>query len=182
MATWWTPAVLGVCLAAGPAIAQTVPNVNGTSRTAQREPRIRWSDARAAGLLNDAIRRSVTVRGLAEKIEASDLLMYVFVRADPGRWRGKTTLVSRGRPNRMLHTVINNGLERDEQIAVLGHELQHIWEIAQAPDVVDSDGMSRLFKRIGHQVSLVGETYETTAAEAVERFVWQEIRQMRRTF
>jgi hypothetical protein len=179
MATWWTPAVLGVCLAAGQAVAQTVPNISVTSRTGQRDPRIRWTDVRAAGLLNDANRRSLTVRGLADKIEASDLLVYVFVRPDPGGWRGKTTVVSSGRPNRMLHAFINSGLERDEQIAVLGHELQHIWEIAQAPDVLDSDGMSQLFKRIGYQVSLVADTYETTAAEAVERLVRQEIRLMR---
>ena len=34
-------------------------------------------------------------------------------------------------------------------VGALGHELQHVSEIADAPDVKDEGGMRELFKRIG---------------------------------
>jgi hypothetical protein len=71
------------------------------------------------------------------------------------------------------------GRSRNEQISVLGHELQHVSEVAAAAGVDDVPGMRRLFERIGQQTDLAGKKYETAAAQAVEDLVRAEIRGVR---
>jgi len=67
----------------------------------------------------------------------------------------------------------------DERIAVLAHELQHVVEVAGAPDVVDPDSMRRFFRRIGYLVNSTGNRYETRAAQQIEHRVRQEITRSR---
>jgi hypothetical protein len=168
----WTCVFVGLAMVALPDAAR------GATQN-QPERHVRWNDESAARLLNDALERSETVRVLFEKIQASDLLLYVIVEASPGTPRGRTSIVSKGGAIRMLHTVINGTLDSDERIIVLAHEFQHVIEMAEAAEVVDQDGMRRLFRRIGYQVGLRAENYETAAAEAVERRVRAEIRKRR---
>jgi hypothetical protein len=174
----WTSAFAGLALVLLPARARGVTLASQASPQ-NHEPHVRANDEFAARLLNDALERSKTVRLLFGRIQASNLLVYLIVERGQGLPRGRTSVVSKGGAIRMLHTVIDGTLDSDERICVLGHEFQHVIEIAEAPEVADQDGMRRLFRRIGYQISLRAENYETTAAEAIERRVREEIRRRR---
>ena len=143
------------------------------------ETRLRTGDSASATLLKDAMRRSSTVRELATHIEASNLLVSVTVSNDPGKWRGNTRLVSSGGGFRRVAVRISVSLAPDDQIAVLGHELQHVCELADAPNVTDAQTMAQLFQRIGDPGNRAGDRYETAAAQTVERRVREEVWRVR---
>ena len=50
---------------------------------------------------------------------------------------------------RYLHVRMARLPSADVQIALLGHELQHAVEIADAPDVIDPHSLAREYQRIG---------------------------------
>jgi hypothetical protein len=62
-------------------------------------------------------------------------------------------------------------------IATLAHELQHVLEVAQSPDVKDAATMRALFERIGAvRVSSATTTaYETEAARRIGEQVLREL-------
>jgi len=130
-------------------------------------------------LLHDAVRRSPSVRALLEEIERSDVIAFVVISPEPGAWRGDTRLTSEPGKTRMLRVTLKDDLAPDERIAVLAHELQHVVEVAGAPEVVDVDSLRRLFKRIGYLVNSTGNRYETHAAQQIEHRVLQEITRSR---
>jgi hypothetical protein len=107
------------------------------------------------------------------------VIVFVVISPEPGVWRGDTRLTSEPGKPRMLRVTLNNDLAPDERIAVLAHELQHVVEIAGAPDVVDGDSMRRLFKRIEYLVNSTGNRYETRAAQQIEHRVRREITRSR---
>jgi hypothetical protein len=61
----------------------------------------------------------------------------------------------------------------DESIALLGHELQHAIEIAEAPEVYDEPGLVKLYQRIGVRGGL--HVYDTLAAQEMGRAVRKEL-------
>lgn len=59
---------------------------------------------------------------------------------------------------------------RPQLIALIGHELQHALEVATVPGVRSSDGIRRLFGRVGQSVECpkgMVDCFETTAARDV---------------
>jgi len=126
-------------------------------------------------ILATGIEQSSTLRQLVDRIEASDLVVYVVTSPEPGRWRGYTRLISAAGQPRAVMVTLSQALTPRERMAILGHELQHVSEIASAADVTDQPAMRLLFARIG----MAGSTangYETRAAQDVERRVRQELR------
>lgn len=136
---------------------------------------IRAATPKVSAFVADARGRSETLRRLASAIEASDLIVLVLTSAEPGNWRGDTRLVSAVPAARVLVIRINQSLDSRERLAVLGHEWQHACEVASDAAVVDQAGMQRLFERAGHPTSPGGRTFETQAAQDVERIVRSEI-------
>jgi hypothetical protein len=76
----------------------------------------------------------------------------------------------------MLRVTVQGSLAPVDRIAVLAHALQHVTEVAGAPDVVDLESMRRFFKKIGHELDPAGRHYETSAAQDIEYRVRQELR------
>jgi hypothetical protein len=139
------------------------------------ETGLRSTDEASAMLIEEGLRRSVTLLELAADIEASDIRVMVHVSNEPGVWRGETRLVSASPGVRILLAKINSALDKRERLAVLGHELQHAREVAAARDVVDHGGMLRLFKKLGYPASPGSRNYETSAAQSIERQVRLEV-------
>ncbi len=137
------------------------------------QPRLRFLDLPATRLTADAIRRSPTIRSLAERIEASDLLVYVRLQFERESRSGSTRLIASSAGTRFVLVTVNPLACRDDLIARLGHELQHVVEIAAAPDVQDDDGMRTLFGRIGYHST--PDSWETEAAITTARRVYQEM-------
>ncbi len=181
MATGKTIVLLGLCFLGLPGVSREAWGSGQTDPRDQRDPRLRAPGPVPGDLLRNARRRSATVQGLCSAIEQSDVLVYVFVSRRAQTFRGETRLVPTGGTVRLLHVEIDSTLEPDERIAVLGHELQHVLEIAGAPEVIDLHGVRQLFARIGDRISFLTDSYETSAALEAERQVRQEIRRVRRT-
>ena len=95
-----------------------------------REARIRPQDPRLIAVLREGISRSATFRALVNRIEASNLIVYVslspVMRASLA---GKLTWMTRAGDYRYLRATINTEQTPDQMIATLAHELQHAVEV-----------------------------------------------------
>jgi hypothetical protein len=142
------------------------------------EPHVR-PDAMLKTMLHDAERRSSAVRDLVDRLDRSDVVVYVRL-APPSTFTfsGRLRFLSRTPVYRYLVVELPCGRSAFEQMAMLGHELRHAVEIAEAASVVDLASLSIHYQRIGMQTSgLMGvsTTFETKAAMASGRQVWREV-------
>jgi hypothetical protein len=136
--------------------------------------RIRAPRRDAATLLESARQESRTVRELLEAIARTDVIVYVELARHPSIPRGGTVLLTAVPAGRYLLVTINPDHDRIATIAYLGHELQHVLEIATSPHVTDQVSLRRLFQRIGTDPAAMGN-FETETAEVIGRRVWNEV-------
>lgn len=163
------------CLVAAPARAQ--PEAPFATHI-RPEPNLR-------SLVAEVVRRSQTVRDLAERLERSDVTVYIRIRpfAD-STLDGRVTLLSRTSLQRFLVVELACGRTLVDQMATLGHELRHAVEIADAPAIVDARTMIAHYQQIGIRTSgdlSLTTTFETKAAVQSGRRVWRELMAGRRT-
>jgi hypothetical protein len=141
--------------------------------------RVRTADPGLRRLLVDGIRDSKTLRALVDRIEASDVVVYL-------RCQGRRVPGVAGRLRFLASTpdiryvVIDMTWlgSRVQQVALLAHELQHAVEIADTPAIVDDQSLAREYRRIGYvnrAVTGLGLTFDTAAAVEVGRLVVEEI-------
>ena len=119
-------------------------------RTRDGGPRIRPQDARITSVLQEGIARSATFRALVDRIEASNVIVYVGV--DPlmkSSLAGALTWMTQAGDYRYLRASISTDLTSDQMIATLAHELQHAVEVIEDESVVDEKTLVALYKRIG---------------------------------
>jgi len=141
-------------------------------------PHIRPLTAEARELLDELVARSPTAQQLADRLEESDVIVYV-----RHRWfatdsiNGHIGLASSDPRHRYLIIELACRRTRLQQLETLGHELRHAVEIADAPSVTNTASLSELYQRIGQYVSGAGaiEAYETRAAAETGRQVRSEL-------
>ena len=141
-------------------------------------PHIRPADRELRALIDDALATSATVRALAERITASDVVVYVACETDPTvRGPGRLNFVSAAGGFRYL-LVRLKPRRRAAAIAILAHELQHAAEIAEMAAVVDEASLAREYARIGYRshASPGGLAFDTKAAVETGRRVEEELR------
>lgn len=90
--------------------------------------------------------------------------------------RGMTRLVVRAGGHRYVRVTIDPRLIGDTAIALLGHELQHVAEIAAASTASDDEGCVLLFRRIGYSSCAGYRCFETLAAQGAERRISEQLR------
>ena len=117
-----------------------------TAQTFDDDPQhhIRTTDRRLIRLLHDGMRGSETFRRLVDRLRRSDVIVYV--ECGGGRDRssdGRLTFVSAVGGLRYVHVRVARLAAADVQIALIGHELQHAVEIANAPNVVDASSLAQ---------------------------------------
>jgi hypothetical protein len=136
---------------------------------------VRVLDPWAEEALRIGLERSQTMRDLIAGLEGSDVIVHVETRtALPLGAAGTTRLAAASGGHRYVRIVLLRDPLPVSRVAVLGHELQHAWEIAQS-GVKDTAGMRRLFDTIGRPSAGEGTAYETDAAINVMRAVWYEV-------
>jgi hypothetical protein len=141
---------------------------------------LRGADATATALLAEGRRRSPTFRAIADAIEGTDLLVYVELR--PGlATPGSVVFAGASGPFRVLRVRVRVPGCANALVAVLGHELQHVGELAEATEVRSEAGMARFYERHGYVDDDGGggdgvRRYETTAARRVEREIAAQLR------
>lgn len=136
---------------------------------------VRTLDAWATEALRIGIERSQTVRDLITDLEASDVIVHVETRVTlPLGVAGTTRLAVATASHRYVRVVLLRDPLPVMRVAVLGHELQHVREIARS-GVRDIEGMRQLFDTIGRPSRGEGAAYETVAAIDVSHVVWHEV-------
>jgi hypothetical protein len=121
--------------------AETIPE--------DRRRHIRTTDPRLIRLVRDGVRTSETLRRLVDRLNRSDVVVYLDCGGSTASSDGRLTFISAVGGYRYVHVRVARLAAADVQTALIGHELQHAVEIADAPDVVDSPSLVREYQRIG---------------------------------
>jgi hypothetical protein len=144
------------------------------------ERRVRTSDARLQSAIDHGMRFSPTFQDLVDRLERSDVVVYV--EADPRSQdglAGRLLFISAQGGTRYVLVRVAVFADRAQQIAILGHELRHAVEVADAPAIVDRRSLERAYERFGYENpwSLVqGRAFDTHAAVDTGLRVLREIR------
>jgi hypothetical protein len=167
---------LAVLVSAGAMVAAVPATGAETDRPAS--PHVRGASLDAALLLDEARARSGTVRELVDRLEHSDLIIYIrYEWFTAASLRGRIGFLASGRQQRLFAIEIDCRHSRPEQIAALGHELRHAVEIADAPSVLNARSLAAFYASIGELTGYTagGQTYETAAAAETGRRVRSEL-------
>jgi hypothetical protein len=130
-------------------------------------PHLRVEAADVRQLLQELIDRSPTARSLVERLERSDLIVYLRVQLfTTNELDGRVGLLAAVPQHRYLAIEVACGRSRLVQMITLAHELHHAVEIADAPTIVDARSLSAYYSRIGIRIGdgPRSETFETGAA------------------
>ena len=138
---------------------------------------VRAADGTAARLLALGTEHSPTFRSLVDRIEDSDLVVYVLTdRFLPQA--GKMQIVHATPRWRYVRvTVRAPGLDPERDVvAWLAHELQHVAELADAPQVRDDGTLTFHYHNVGWVVGRFGPlAFETEEADDIKWLVLDEM-------
>ena len=135
---------------------------------------IRTTDATMRRLLKRGFRGSPSFAALVTRLQRSDVYVYVEeVPRLPGALEGRMMMLPRAHQHRYIRIQIALRGDNEDSVAVLGHELQHAVEVAEAEDVFDQEALARLYQRIG--VRGGEHIYDTVAAQQMGRTVRREL-------
>jgi hypothetical protein len=137
---------------------------------------VRTFDRRVTAALFDGARRSETFRELLASLDGSDVIAYIEQSHDlPATVHGHLVLAATSGSFRYVRIRIRSMQAPDELIAIIGHELRHALEIAQAPEIQDEASMRAHYERAGtgrsHDLG-----FETREAQDAGRRVRFELR------
>lgn len=141
-------------------------------------PHVRPESAALAALLDQLLARSATARALVDRLDRSDVVVYVRHRAfTETTLDGRTGFVHSEKPTRYLIVELACTRPLIDQLTTLGHELQHAVEIAEAAGVDGPRRLAAYFSRIGVRTSTTYDavTFETERAREVSMLVRREL-------
>jgi hypothetical protein len=165
--------VIAVVFALGQAITIAAPTKK--QRSFQT---LRTSDPQLRQAIEQGLARSWTLRQLESHLERSSVIVYM-ARASLARGIvGRTRLIGAGDGWRFLSIEFDPRMEGLDLLTVIGHELQHAVEIADAANVVDDESMLELYRRIGMPAAesdLLTHSFETRLAVETGRRVHTEL-------
>ena len=123
----------------GGAIAESLPDQ--TPRYCQ----VRSIDHRINVAVEQGLRDSATFRELVDRINASDVVVYIAAdtRQLPPGVDGRLTFLSATGGFRYVVVHVNSTLTQPRLVSLIGHELQHAREIADTGAIIDAPSMAR---------------------------------------
>jgi len=152
-------------------------------RPAPGEPRVRTTDRRVRALIDEAVLASPSLRALVERVEQSDVVVYV--QCEPGPpsvIAGRLTFVTSAGGLRYVLVRLRHLRSRVQQMALLAHELQHAVELVDKPAILDAPSLAREYARFGHinvaSSPAGGLAFDTSAAVEMGRRVLSELNGM----
>ena len=150
-----------------------------TTLTAAGEagPHVRSSVPRIAALLRRGVECSSTVRHLVATLDASDVIVYIEPKQRRPSLSGYLSHhIVTVAGIRYLRIYIEMQGAKRQLISLIGHELQHAVEVAQAADARTSADLTRVFDRLRVPLGChAADCYETRAARDVERAIQREL-------
>lgn len=160
-------------------VALTLTILTSATFAAPRDggPRIRPQDTRIRQVLEAGAARSTTFKALVDRIEASNVIVYVAI--SPllrSSLSGSLTWMTQAGEYRYVRASISPEMLFDQMIATVAHELQHAVEVIGDETVKDERSLVALYKRIGHEnQSAAPSGWETVAAQETG---WQVRREL----
>lgn len=146
----------------GPAPGEPGDATYGTS------DRLRPQSDRVARWLREARRRSPTVQRLVDRIEQSDVIVYLDINPGLGpNVAACLTWMAATNSRRFVRATFRMDLGMDDAIAMVAHELQHVVEVVEHPEVRSNETLLDLYTRIGHATGNNGLRWDTADAVAV---------------
>ena len=135
---------------------------------------VRTTDPAMVGLLRRGYRQSSTFAALVKRLQRSDVIVYVEdVPRLPGALEGRLMMLPRANGFRYVRIQLALRGAPEDSIGILGHELQHAVEVAEAMDVTDTARLEKLYQRIG--VRSGPRIYDTIAAQETGKTVRREL-------
>lgn len=127
--------------------------------------RLRPQSPRVRGWLTRGLQDSPTLQALAGRIARSDVIVYLELahRLDADvaaciTWMGAV------QGARYVRVSVRPTLREADGIAMVAHELQHVVEVIEHPEVQSSAALVSLYERIGQRSGSTGRTWDTVAA------------------
>lgn len=140
--------------------------------------RLRTLDVHVYTLVEQGLRESPTFRALVERLERSDVIVYLLPDVSPPTGiAGRLTFLSATGGVRYVAVRLRPLGSAVREVAMLAHELQHAVEIAERSSIVDEETLLREYLRIGHPNPSVGQgsAFDTRAAIDVGHQVYREM-------
>lgn len=122
------------------------------------------------------VEQSDCFRALVDRIAASDIVVHVmYADRQPAGIAGHVAFAVAAGGARYVRISVSPRLRGCALLAILGHELQHVVEIADEPSVVDQASMAAFYSRIGEPLDERTTTFDTAAAVAAGDRVRREV-------
>jgi hypothetical protein len=143
-------------------------------------PHVRSNDPIVLAALARGVERSGTFRRLVQRLEASDVIVHVERRPGAHRPSGFTQFIAATRHVRYLRITLAAAAPSDATVALLGHELRHALETAEAPQVTDESSYREMYREIGRSSCAAPRwCFDTSAAVQTGARVRAELRARR---
>lgn len=146
---------------------------------AESPPHVRIVDPQLRHLFREGLAASLTLRALAHRIDHSDVVVYLRAEGHPrDRLEGRLQFIGAAGGLRYLLVNVSATSSHMRRLALIGHELQHAAEVADAPHVIDARSLEQEYRRIGYpnrMVRLNYATYETCAAVRATELILKEL-------
>ncbi len=118
--------------------------------------------------------RSATFRQLVRRIERSDVIVYVEARHGMRDGvGGSMRFVTRSATDRFVRIQLNADYSNHTLVALLGHELQHVVEVADHVEVQSADDLRDFYRRTG--VRTGPDSFDSNEARTAGYLVREEI-------
>jgi len=135
---------------------------------------VRTADRVMRKLLKTGFHDSPTFAALMARLEQSDVIVYLEdVPRLPGALEGRLVIMPLAHGFRYVRVQVAQRGAPADTIAIIGHELRHAVEVAEAPDVHSEADLAALYRRIG--INRGNNLFDTTAAQETGRRVWREL-------
>ncbi len=159
-------------LAAAALFSCALNGTNAPDSTATREYHVRTIDPRVREWIALGAAGSRTFSKLLNRLAASDVIVYITIvdRVSSGA-EGHIFFVTSTDTARYLRIEMEDRGHAFDKVSVLGHELQHAVEIADAPRVRDSGGLATMYLRVGDP----SRWYDSIAARATGERIRDEL-------
>jgi hypothetical protein len=127
--------------------------------------RVRPMHKRVEMLLATGMDRSATFRQLVRRIEASDVIVYVEARHHLRAGLGASMrFMTCSATDRFVRIQLNAEYSTQTLVALLGHELQHVVEVADHAEVRSSDNLRDFYRRTGVRTGI--DAFDSDAARS----------------
>lgn len=147
------------------AIVLTTPFLPAASGLPIDLARLRPQSPHLAALVARGRLASPTMRALTERVEGGDVVVYVETSRRIGRDVAACVSWMAGVPGlRYVRVSLRPNLREADAIAMIAHELQHVVEVIDHPDVTSPAALAALYARIGHRTDTTGLSWDTQAA------------------